>query len=343
MPWPHGETNPNLSSPRDKTDPSKTDPRVTAKRLSFTATAMSTSHSKVILLGEHAVVYGLPALAVGIERGARARARKASEPELTIGERSSRDDSELDRGFRALLAALDAPPVQIHVELEVPPGAGLGASAAIAIASARAILELLERPMDNAAVMAAAEAWERVFHGNPSGIDTAAAALGGCILFCKGTDPEPVPLMRPLTLAIGQAGPAASTKTMVEGVARLKARRPEMVEKALNGIEALVKNAKLCLQSGDLDGLGKLMDFNQMLLSGLFVSTEPIERACAVAREHGALGAKLTGAGGGGCVIALLDGSAGRVLEAWRAEGFECFATRVCAPSGSEALEEPNP
>jgi mevalonate kinase len=116
---------------------------------------------------------------------------------------------------------------------------------------------------------------------------------------------------------------------MVEGVARLSARRPDLVGKSVSGITALVENARLCIEAGDAPGLGKLMDLNQMLLAGLMVSTEGIERACATARSAGALGAKLTGAGGGGCVIALADLDPEPILTAWRAEGLECFAATV--------------
>jgi mevalonate kinase len=118
---------------------------------------------------------------------------------------------------------------------------------------------------------------------------------------------------------------------MVDGVARLREKKPDVVNKSLEGIEALVKNAALCIEAGDLIGLGKLLDLNQMLLSGLFLSTEQIEDACAWAREAGALGAKLTGSGGGGCVIALVEDDPSPVLEAWRKKGLTCFASSVDA------------
>lgn len=299
---------------------------------------MARANGKVILLGEHAVVYGVPAIAAGIERGVNAVATVATSSLLRIAHAGEGrvaalgDGSDLGRAFEALLGALSAENLSVEAELELPPGSGLGASAALGVAIARAVLDARGEARDPARVLAACAAWEGVYHGNPSGVDAAAAASAGCISFDKQHGPEPLTLARDLVLAIGLAGPPASTKLMVEGVARLHARRPEVVNKALEGIRALVQNAKLCLGAGDLPGLGSLMNYNQMLLSGLFVSTEGIERCCALAREAGALGAKLTGAGGGGAVVALCDGAAEPVLGAWRAEGIECFGSFVRAP-----------
>jgi len=294
---------------------------------------MARANGKVVLLGEHAVVYGVPAIAAGIERGVEARAELSGASTLCVGElrATADDDSELGRGFRALLQALGAPPVAVEATLELPPGSGLGASAALGVAIARAVISAAEQDSSAARVLSAAAAWEGIYHGNPSGIDAAAAAHDGCIWFEKGAGMQPLALARDLALAIGLAGAPASTKAMVESVARLRERRPAVVDKALEGIRALVNNARLCLESGDLPGLGSLMNYNQMLLSGLFVSTEGIERCCALSREAGALGAKLTGAGGGGAVLALCDHDSEPILATWRAAGIECFGTRVRA------------
>jgi mevalonate kinase len=186
-----------------------------------------------------------------------------------------------------------------------------------------------------ARVLAGAAAWEGVFHGAPSGIDAAVAESGGCIQFSRAEGVEPVRLGRPLPLVVAVAGPPASTKLMVSEVARLRERRPVVVEKAFEGIAALVKNARLCLEAGDLPGLGKLMDLNQMLLAGLMVSTEGIERACDVARRAGALGAKLTGAGGGGVVVALADLDPEPLVLAFREAGIECFSANVSAEASA--------
>ncbi len=290
---------------------------------------MAHANGKVILLGEHTVVYGLPAIAAGIDRGASAVAHPADSSTLRLGDESvDRDgDSAIARAFAALLDALGAPPLAVEVTLEIPAGSGLGASAAIGVAIARAIVDA----GGQGDVLEAATAWERVFHGNPSGIDAAAATHGGCIYFTRADGPTPIRLIDALHLAIAVAGPPASTRAMVESVARLRDRKRELFDKTADGILSLVKNARLCLESGDSIGLGRLMDLNQMLLSGLFLSTEEIEHACRIARDAGALGAKLTGAGGGGCVVALVESDTGPVLEAWKAAGLECFSTVVHA------------
>src|SRR5579864_753030 len=158
---------------------------------------------KVILLGEHAVVYGVPAIAVGIDRGARARATPMTAGpsrlhirgwNIDVSEQES--GSDLARGFRALLdtvraSALALSPMAVDVEADLPPGAGLGCSAAVGVAIARAI----DPQAPEAALQERAMAWERVFHGNPSGVDTAVAARGGCIFFRRGASIEPVPIL----------------------------------------------------------------------------------------------------------------------------------------------------
>jgi len=304
---------------------------------------------KAIILGEHAVVYGVPAIAVGIDRGARAQAAAIEDgPSRLIVRgwdirvREDEDGHDLARAFRALLqvARQGTPSLGSHaveVEAHLPPGGGLGCSAAMGVAIARA----LEPRLGDGALQDRAMAWERVFHGNPSGVDSAVAARGGCVIFRRGAGLEAVRVRGTLHLCIGNTGIASGTKAMVEAVARLRVRRPEVVEKSFDAIRVLVQNARLAIEAGDRIALGRLMDLNQLLLGGLFVSSPEIERMCAAARDAGALGAKLTGAGGGGSVVALVPtpivGDA--VLAAWAAAGFSGFVASVAPEVRSASIE----
>ena len=130
-------------------------------------------------------------------------------------------------------------------------------------------------------------------------------------------------------LCIGNTGQPSSTKTMVEAVGRQLERRPDTTKRTFEAIRTLVSNARLAIEAGDRRAVGQLLDLNQMLLSGLFVSTPEIEQMCATARVAGASGAKLTGAGGGGSVVALVDSPeiGGAVLTAWKADGYDGFLT----------------
>jgi len=322
-------------------------------------TGRGIAHGKVILFGEHAVVYGIPALAVGIDRGASAEAAPlATGAASTLRVRSwnvlVRDDEyesePLARALRDVLVATRAAqrargsaevgPVAVEAVAELPPGGGLGCSAALGVAVARA-LDPAASPEE---IASRASAWERVFHGNPSGIDAAVASLGGCVLYQRGAERaiQRVRVPVALHLCVGHSGNASSTKTMVEAVARLRERRPDTTQNAFEAIHTLVKNARLAIEAADTRAIGQLLDLNQMLLSGLFVSTPEIEQMCASARAAGALGAKLTGAGGGGCVVALVAGAADAdaVLAAWKADGFDGFATTFGGDVGAARARE---
>lgn len=304
---------------------------------------------KVILLGEHAVVYGVPALAVGIDRGAQARAVPTGRGPSrllvrgwNIAVHEDRPDHDLARAFRALLecARDHAPslePQDVEVEASLPPGGGLGCSAAIGVAIARALCPAAGHDV----IQAQAMAWERVFHGNPSGVDAAVAARGGCLLFRRGEPARPVPVRGALQFCVGNTGRASSTKAMVEGLARLRERETERVNRSFEAVRELVEAARIALEAGDRIALGELMDRNQKLLEGLLLSTSEIETMCDQARRAGALGAKLTGAGGGGCVVALVPSPAvaDAVLEAWKREGLEGFAACAAPESRPRAME----
>lgn len=270
---------------------------------------------KVILLGEHAVVHGVPALAAALSHGATARASRGASERLRIAswgvDLSPDDDLPLARAFAAAIAARERRgPVEVDANVTVPGGAGLGSSAALGVAVIRAMDELEGVARTDDDTQRVALAWERVFHGNPSGIDTAMAIAGGVALYRRNPGEGEKALERvvprtPITLVVAHSGEGASTRAMVESVARQKERDPARFAKTLAAIESLVSNARLALEAGDLRGLGQLFDMNQQLLAAWMVSTATLEEMCGAARKAGALGAKLTGGGGGGCMIAL--------------------------------------
>lgn len=273
---------------------------------------MGFGRGKVILLGEHAVVHGCPAIAVGIERGVTANATVAKHDLLQLSpwDLALRPDPKgnepLQRAFAAALALYPArPSLEVNAQVDLPAGAGLGCSAAIGVAILDAIDETLGIERSRTELATAALAWEKVFHGNPSGIDNTMSAVGGVALYRKGDALRPLRSNKPLQLVVGYSGESSSTKEMVASVGRQLQSDPTRVNKAFEGIEVLVRNAKLAIEAGDHVALGQLLDLNHTILSSLMLCTTKLDDMCQAARRAGALGAKMTGAGGGGCMFAL--------------------------------------
>ncbi len=306
----------------------------------MTATGSSTGHGKVILVGEHAAVYGHPALAGALACGVTLTATLTDATDLTlhIGGWDLRvnagDDHPVARALATVAGALDVTAATIEGAADVPPAAGLGSSAALAVALTRALAAATGRALDDAALEEIANRAERCFHGNPSGIDVAIANRGGLGLYRRGHGLVAI-AAAPLPVLIGLSGQPRSTAAMVARVAQARAARPAAVDAELEalGAAATCAAALVAAPAVDLSALGELFTAAHARLSGLGVSAPILDAMVAAAAAAGACGAKLTGGGGGGAVIALAPGREDAVLAAWRAMGTDGFVTRVGVPA----------
>ena len=271
-----------------------------------------TANGKVILLGEHAVVHGTHALAVGLKDRMTVEAEPTDGP-ITLEvpdwglktDASAREDP--GRALRDMIGVLGIRPFGIRLtgRTDLLPRAGLGASAALAAASVRAIGEMTGNKYDFDTLFRAVQASERVFHGNPSGLDAAVALEGGVIRFSVGDGALPTGAPPPPIVVI-HSGQEGKTSDMVARFAARMYSYPEDSARKLEAIERLAERGTDAIRVWDLPTLGSLMIENHRYLDWFGVSTPALNKACAVAIGAGALGAKLTGGGGGGCAVALV-------------------------------------
>ena len=290
----------------------------------------SSAPGKVYLFGEHAVVYGEPAVPCAIERRARVTVEsqdngiRVHAGDLTLDgftveydDASGRPDVDVsddlvDAGMgyinEAIAQARDAAGVEdggfdITIESEIPLGAGLGSSAAVAVATIDAAARELGVTLDAEEI---ADRAYRVEHtvqdGEASRADTFCSAMGGAVRV-EGDDRRTIDAPD-LPFVIGYDGGAGDTGALVAGVRRLR-EDYDFAADTVRAIGDIVRRGEEALVADDIEELGRLMNFNHGLLEALGVSSRSLDAMVWAARDGGALGAKLTGAGGGGCIVAL--------------------------------------
>ena len=271
---------------------------------------------KVILLGEHGVVYGRHALALPIPSAVGVTLTEA--PELS----HDLPVEFVNKLFTEL--GVNETNWRIDIDSRLPFGKGLGSSAAIAVAIARAVDATLDLGLDDERVNAIAFESEKLAHGTPSGIDNTLATYASPMLFHNDgglqfefLEPADVP---PLLIAWGDE--TGSTKDMVAGVRERYSSATAHFDAIFDEMGRLSREGARLLEDGDWDGLGRLMNICQGLLNAIGVSTPQLERMVALARQSGAAGAKLTGAGGGGSIVAICPGTVDKVAEALRRGGY---------------------
>jgi mevalonate kinase len=310
-----------------------------------TCMGKGSGYGKVILFGEHFVVHGIPGIVSAIDSTTDAEVKKATKGLNVKDERKTAkgysDEKRLqqiesiERMLRAM--KLDSKtPLDIWVGGTLPGFSGLGASAASSVAIARAINEELDLKLTNEKINAIAYEAEKAYAGNPSGIDNTAATYGGLMWFKKnpigGQDiVEKLHMKKPVEIVIGSTGKVANTKAMVEGVAERKKKDSAKYDPLFKQAESLAVAGRKALEEGDLKKVGSLMNENHRILQEIGVSSKELDLLVDIARKQGAFGAKLTGGGGGGCMVALTGGKevSGKVVGAFKGAGFEYLITRI--------------
>jgi mevalonate kinase len=294
---------------------------------------------KIILFGEHAVVYGRPAIAVPLDMmqataevteipGAPAGRVRIEAPDIQASYwlHEGAQDDPLGRAVQLTLGELGGhgfPALRVSVSSEIPIASGLGSGAAVSIAIIRALTaHLAGQPFELDRQSALAFEVEKLHHGTPSGIDNAVVTYNRPVYFVQGRAPETFRIGRPFTLAIGVSDMPSPTATAVSMVRQNWLHDAERFETLFDSVADVVRRARDAIEHGHPDELGPLMDENQELLEEMGVSSVVLSELIEAARAAGALGAKLSGAGLGGNVIALVGETfRKRVLEALRSAG----------------------
>ena len=314
--------------------------------------SQASAPGKVILFGEHAVVYGQPALAVPVTQvHADVEIEASSKPGIWI----DAPDVHLSSGLDALasshpiaatvkntLSALGFSPsplgrgdrgegIEIRIRSTIPVASGLGSGAAVSVAIIRALAGYLDRHLTDERVSAIAYETEKLHHGTPSGIDNSVVTYAKPVYFVKGQGVETFHVGRPFTIVIGDTGISASTKESVGDVRMLWRAGRSHVESLFAAIGSIVRTARQLIQDGTPRGLGPLMDENHALLQEMTVSSPELDRLVAAGRSAGAWGAKMSGGGRGGNMIALVgEDDAEPVAAALRDAGaVKAIITRV--------------
>lgn len=286
---------------------------------------IASAPGKIILFGEHAVVYGFPAIAVPLTAVQVTVSATAATPgsgivvhaaELgrTLSLASvSPDDPLYDALVYPVQLALQTlryyptPDLHLTVHSTIPIASGLGSGAALAAALIRAVYAALGQPIDDDTLNPLVYEVEKRHHGTPSGIDNTTIVYARPVYFVRGHPPQTFAVARPFTLLVADSGQSSPTRLTVADVRRQYEAEPQRVGAALGRIGQIAERARQAIETGDIATLGPLMDENHALLATLTVSSSLLDRLCQAAREAGAWGAKLSGGGRGGNLIALVD------------------------------------
>ncbi len=269
--------------------------------------------AKVILCGEHAVVYGQPAIALPLS-DVRVTATAEPAETLTFVLQDLNETFDLTQTHPITELAMRVcealnvppPPIAVHLSSQIPIASGLGSGAAIATAVARLLCQVLERPADPEFINTLVYESEKRFHGTPSGIDNTVIVYETPIYFVRDKPIERLTLIGSYTLLIGDTGVRAPTHIPVGDVRRLYEAEPDRIGPVIEAIGKISRDIRHLLLGGDASAIGRLMTDNHRLLQTLTVSSSELDSLVMAALKAGALGAKMSGGGRGGNMIALV-------------------------------------
>ncbi|MBI5158532.1 mevalonate kinase [Candidatus Micrarchaeota archaeon] len=309
--------------------------------------AVGSGSGKLILFGEHFVVFGLPAIvsAIGSKTVASIEFKDSpgwqvedNRPE-TLGykkEKFSQQKASIDLILKAAGVDVSKKGIKIVLGGDLQAASGVGASAASCAAIARALNDLYSLKLDNRKINELAFEGEKGYHGTPSGIDNTAAVFGGLLVFKKDlqlgkNSIELIKARKPVEVVVGNTGLTSDTKFVVGEVKKLKEENPVKFNEAVKKYQRLLISARVSIEQGDWKKAGGLLDENHALLQQLAVSCKELDLLVDTARQAGAFGAKMTGTGRGGLMFALTPGKQlqDKVLDAVKLQGFEAFATTI--------------
>ncbi|MGX7352294.1 mevalonate kinase [Enterococcus canis] len=277
------------------------------------ATGFGAANGKIILMGEHAVVYGEPAIALpfsAVQLSAEVTASQAWQIDSVYHQGLLADAphhlENIKQLVQELAAAWHLTPLTIKITSTIPPERGMGSSAATAVAVTRALADAVGHALTTTELQKWVAIAEKIAHGNPSGIDAAATSGLNPIYFIKGEPLTAFPMnLSHGILVVADTGIKGQTRGAVKDVAHLFETTKKATAQAITTLGHLAKASREAILADDLDALGATMDQAQTLLKQLTVSNQSLDELVATAKVQGALGAKLTGGGRGGCMIAL--------------------------------------
>lgn len=296
--------------------------------------ATAEAPAKVIITGEHFVVHGALAMAAAVGRRVRAEVADSD----SLGLRSDRFAGEGHPALAPAGAVVRAmakefsfrESLSVDISSGIPEGAGLGSSAATMVATAAAVSSLKSLGLGRDELVRFAMEGEREVHGRPSGIDPAVCAYGGVILFRRGERPRRLRLPEERRFLVVHSGRRRSTKRLISRVSGARERNPGLFEGLAEAATEITKVASDRLREGEMRGLGRLMTFNHAVLAAVGASTPRLDGLVDLLLSMGCPGAKLTGAGGGGSVLAIPpERKEKSTIRELQARGFDAFEASI--------------